>query len=194
VNILSPHPPKALPHTLIPLLEVPKKLESQKENIFHSRCLINNKLCSLIIGSGSCVNVASSRVVDKFGLKTILHAKPYKLSWLSEEGEIKVDKQIFINFSISNYKDEVICDLVPMVMIKPFCLLKDSVKTNFPLKMQYKENLGNQSVDMAKVKCKIYAWIVVGKFIQINTWKHKTQNHQIQEMLWTMHECMTCNA
>jgi len=58
--------------------------------------------------------VASIRVVDKLGLKTILHAKPYKLSWLSEEGEIKVDKQVLINFSIRNYKDEVLCDLVPM--------------------------------------------------------------------------------
>ena len=42
------------------------------------------------------------------------HAKPYKLSWLSEEGEIKVDKQVLINFSIGNYKDGVFCDLVPM--------------------------------------------------------------------------------
>ena len=55
--------------------------------------------------------------MDKLGLKTIPHAKLYKLSWLSEEGEIKVikvDKQVLINFSIGNYKDEVLCDLVPM--------------------------------------------------------------------------------
>jgi len=31
--------------------------------------------------------------------------------------------------------------------------------------MQYRENLGNQSVDMAKVKCNICTWIVVEKFI-----------------------------
>ena len=58
--------------------------------------------------------MASTRVVDKLVLKTIPHAKPYKLSWLSEEGEIKVDKQVLINFYIGNYKDEVLCDLVPM--------------------------------------------------------------------------------
>jgi len=46
-------------------------------------------VCPLIIENGSCVNVASTRVVDKFGLKTIPHAKPYKLSWLKEE-DIKV--------------------------------------------------------------------------------------------------------
>jgi len=53
--------------------------ESQRENIFHTRCLINNKLCSLIVDGGSCANVASTRVVDKLGLSTISHAKPYKL-------------------------------------------------------------------------------------------------------------------
>ena len=57
--------------------------------------------------------MAITKVMDKLGLKTIPHAKPYKLSWLSEEGEIKVDKQVLINF-IGNYKDEVLCDLVPM--------------------------------------------------------------------------------
>ena len=57
--------------------------------------------------------MASPRVVDKFGLKTIPHAKPYKLSWLKEE-EIKATKQVLINFSISNFKDEVLCDIVRM--------------------------------------------------------------------------------
>jgi len=59
--------------------QVPKAFENQRENIFHSRCQNNNKTCSLIIDSGSCVNVASTQVMDKLGLKTIPHAKPYKL-------------------------------------------------------------------------------------------------------------------
>ena len=72
--------------------------ESQRENIFHTRCLINDKLCSLIVDGGSCANVASTRVVDKLGLPTISHAKPYKLQWLSKEGEIIVNKQVLIAF------------------------------------------------------------------------------------------------
>jgi len=58
---------------------------SQRQNIFHSRCHVNDKLCSI------CVNVANTRVVDKLGLKTITQAKPYKPSCLKEE-EIKVTK------------------------------------------------------------------------------------------------------
>jgi hypothetical protein len=33
-------------------------VEQQKENIFHTRCLINDKVCSMIIDSGSCTIVA----------------------------------------------------------------------------------------------------------------------------------------
>ena len=63
---------------------------------------------------GRCANVASTRVVDKLVLSTISYTKPYKLQWLSEVGEIIVNKQVLINFSIGKYKDEVLCDVVPM--------------------------------------------------------------------------------
>jgi len=88
--------------------------ESQRENIFHTRCLINDKLCSLTVDGGSCANVTSTRLVDKLGLPTISHAKPYKLQCLTEEGKIIVNKQVLIAFSIGKYKDEVLCDVVPM--------------------------------------------------------------------------------
>ena len=92
---------------------IPKPLDdTQRENIFHTRCLITNKLCSLIIDGGSCTNVASTRVVEKLALPTISHTKPYKLQWLSVEGEIMVNKQVIINFAIGKYKDEVLCDVV----------------------------------------------------------------------------------
>jgi len=88
--------------------------ESQRENNFHTRCLINDKLCSLMVDGGSCTNVASTIVVDKLRLTTISHTKPYKLQWLSEEGEIIISKQVHIAFSIGKYKDEVSCDVVLM--------------------------------------------------------------------------------
>jgi len=88
--------------------------DTRRENIFHTRCLITNKLCSMIIDGGSCANVASTRVVEKLDLPTISHTKPYKLQWLSAEGEIMVNKQVLITFAIGKYKDEVLCDVVPM--------------------------------------------------------------------------------
>ncbi|RDX85736.1 hypothetical protein CR513_33032, partial [Mucuna pruriens] len=90
------------------------KDETQRENIFHIRCLVQGKMCSMIIDGGSCTNVASTTLVANLNLQNSKHHKPYKLQWLSDIGEVKVDKQVSISFSIEKYKDEVLCDLFPM--------------------------------------------------------------------------------
>ncbi|KAL5758490.1 hypothetical protein ACOSP7_021101 [Xanthoceras sorbifolium] len=56
--------------------------EVQRENIFHTRCHVNDKVCSVIIDGG--------------------------------DGEVRVNKQVLVSFSIGKYKDEVVCDVVPM--------------------------------------------------------------------------------
>ena len=43
-------------------------IEQQRENIFHTRCHVQNKVCSLIINGGSCANVASVLLVEKLQL------------------------------------------------------------------------------------------------------------------------------
>ncbi|XP_031387173.1 uncharacterized protein LOC116200464 [Punica granatum] len=86
----------------------------QRENIFHTRCQVKDRVCSLIIDGGSCVNVASKLLVDKLGLRTLKHPRPYKLQWLNESGEVKVNKQVLVSFTIGRYKDKVLCDVVPM--------------------------------------------------------------------------------
>jgi hypothetical protein len=89
-------------------------MEQQRENIFHTRCHINNKVCSMIIDRGSCTNVASTTLVEKLNFPTLKHPMPYKLKWLNDCGEIKLNKQVLISFPIGKYKDEVLCDVVPM--------------------------------------------------------------------------------
>ncbi|XP_022876868.1 uncharacterized protein LOC111395083 [Olea europaea var. sylvestris] len=39
---------------------------------------------------------------------------PYKLQWLNESGEVRVNKRVLINFSIGSYSDKVVCDVVPV--------------------------------------------------------------------------------
>nr|KYP31949.1 hypothetical protein KK1_047492 [Cajanus cajan] len=87
---------------------------SQRENIFHTRCKIFDNACSLIVDSGSCCNCCSTRLVEKLDLTPIPHPKPYQLHWLNEDGDIIVDKQVKVKFSIGNYEDQVVCDIVPM--------------------------------------------------------------------------------
>ncbi|XP_071901040.1 uncharacterized protein [Coffea arabica] len=86
----------------------------QRENIFYSRCHVMDKLCSLVIDPGSCTNVASALMVERLNLPTSDHPRPYKLQWLNNSGEVRVHKQVLINFAIGRYKDDVLCDVVPM--------------------------------------------------------------------------------
>jgi hypothetical protein len=88
--------------------------EVQRENIFHTRCYVKDKVCSVIIDGGSCTNVASLIMVEKLGLPLLKHPRPYKLQWLNDCGEIKVDKQVLVAIRIGKYEDQVLCDVVPM--------------------------------------------------------------------------------
>src|SRR5256712_1452287 len=88
--------------------------QEQRENLFHTRCLIMNKVCALIIDGGSCTNAASYMMVVKLGLPLIAHPRPYKLQWFNDGGEVKVFKQVKVPFSIGWYQDKVLCDVVPM--------------------------------------------------------------------------------
>jgi len=53
-----------------------EKESNQMEYLFHTRCLVQGKVCSLIIDGGSCTNVASTRLVYKMELKTKPHLRP----------------------------------------------------------------------------------------------------------------------
>jgi len=89
--------------------------KAQREMIFHSRCTIQDKVCNFLIDGGSCTNVASTLLIEKLGIPTISHPKPYSLKWLNDGGDIKVTKQSLISFSIGKkYRDNVLCDVVPM--------------------------------------------------------------------------------
>ncbi|KAL0405169.1 UNVERIFIED_CONTAM: hypothetical protein Slati_3830800 [Sesamum latifolium] len=63
--------------------------EQQRENIFHTRCLVQGNVCMLIIDGGSCANVDSCEMVEKLNLATTKHPNPYKLQWLNDYGEVR---------------------------------------------------------------------------------------------------------
>ncbi|PON47392.1 Zinc finger, CCHC-type [Parasponia andersonii] len=87
--------------------QVKEDEEVQRENIFYTRCHVQNKVCNMIIDGGSCTNVASTTMVEKLGLPTMDHPRPYKLQWLNYSGELKMNKQVLVSFHIGKYEDEV---------------------------------------------------------------------------------------
>ncbi|RDX73446.1 hypothetical protein CR513_46940, partial [Mucuna pruriens] len=42
------------------------------------------------------------------------HPMPYKLQWLSENGELVVDMKVSLGITLGNYKDNISCDVVPI--------------------------------------------------------------------------------
>jgi len=87
-------------------------VDQQRENIFRTRCHIQNKVCSMIINGGSCANVASDTLVKKLNISCVKYPRPYRLQWLNECGEVKVTNQVLIVVAIGKYFDEVMCDVV----------------------------------------------------------------------------------
>ncbi|RDX85048.1 hypothetical protein CR513_33803, partial [Mucuna pruriens] len=77
---------------------VEKDAKSQRENIFHSKYLVQ----------------AILRLVEKLVIPILSYLRPYKLQWLSEKGEMVVDKKMSLAIIVGRYKDDIMFDVVPM--------------------------------------------------------------------------------
>ncbi|XP_021991805.1 uncharacterized protein LOC110888592 [Helianthus annuus] len=87
----------------------------QREALFHTRCTVVNKVCTMIIDGGSCTNVASQTLITKLNLTTEPHPKPYVIQWLNQGKGIQVSSRILLPISIGRkYEDHVWCDVIPM--------------------------------------------------------------------------------
>ena len=87
----------------------------QRESVFHTRCTVGGKVCSLIIDGGSCANVASQSMVDKLKLSVIPHPKSYTIQWLNQSKRLQISTRCLLSLSIGKtYKDEIWCDIIPM--------------------------------------------------------------------------------
>jgi len=53
-------------------------------------------------------------MVEKLNLQLIPHLKPYKLQWINEDGELTIDKRVKVSLLVGSYKDEILCDVVPI--------------------------------------------------------------------------------
>ncbi|XP_074282769.1 uncharacterized protein LOC141607312 [Silene latifolia] len=104
--------------TLLVLRSLQVQTESidsdQREQLFHTKCQVKDKWCSVIVDGGSCTNVASSEMVSKLGLTTIAHHRPYALHWLNDGNSVKVTKQVRVGLTMGSYVDDVLCDVVTM--------------------------------------------------------------------------------
>jgi hypothetical protein len=71
-------------------------------------------VCKVIIDSGSTYNLVSMEKVEKMELETVAHLGPHKVLWLQKGHQVTITKQCLVEFKIGGYRDEVLCDVIPM--------------------------------------------------------------------------------
>jgi hypothetical protein len=86
----------------------------QRNNLFRTTCNTKDKLCKVIIDSGSIDNLVATEMVEKLELKTTAHPRPYKVSWLHKGHQVMITKQFLVEIKLGCYKDEILCDVIPI--------------------------------------------------------------------------------
>jgi hypothetical protein len=76
------------------LLTPEKEVESsvQRTRLFRTACKTKDRVCKVIVDSGSTNNLFSTEMVDKLEMETTDHPSPYKVSWLQKGHQVSVTK------------------------------------------------------------------------------------------------------
>uniref|UniRef100_A0A7N1A7T9 CCHC-type domain-containing protein n=1 Tax=Kalanchoe fedtschenkoi TaxID=63787 RepID=A0A7N1A7T9_KALFE len=112
--------------------QMAKAEHNQRHNLFHTKCVIKERSCRVIIDGGSCNNLASSDLVQRLALTTKPHPQPYYIQWFNNNGKVKVTRLTKVQFSIGSYHDAIDCDIIPMqacsvLLGRPWQYDKDSL-------------------------------------------------------------------
>ena len=54
----------------------------RRTTIFHMYCRLSEKVCKVIINSGSYINAISTGIITRLGLTHVDHLFPYRVSWV----------------------------------------------------------------------------------------------------------------
>ncbi|GJT00803.1 putative nucleotidyltransferase, ribonuclease H [Tanacetum coccineum] len=88
---------------------------SQRNKNFQTKCLVKEKICSIIINGGSCENLVSKALVKAFKLPTKPHPSPYQIGRIKKGLTLKVTKICKVTLAIGKHYNELVtCDVVDM--------------------------------------------------------------------------------
>jgi hypothetical protein len=98
------------------LLKPKKEVENpvQRNNLLRTSCKTKDRVCKVIVDSGIIDNLVSTEMVENMELETVAHPSPYKVSWLQKGHQVIFTKQYLVEFKIGGYRDEILCDVIPM--------------------------------------------------------------------------------
>jgi hypothetical protein len=98
------------------LLKLEKEMEEPvyRTSLFRTTSKTKYIVCKVIIESGRIDNLVSTDMVEKLELKTAEHPNLYKVSWLQKGHQVMVSQQCQVEFKIGGYRNEILCDVIPM--------------------------------------------------------------------------------
>jgi hypothetical protein len=98
------------------LLKPEKEMENpvQRNSLFRTACKTKDRVCKVIVDNGSTDNLVSTEMVENLELETVAHPSPYKVSWLQKGHQVAVTKKCLVEFKIGGYRDDILCDVIPM--------------------------------------------------------------------------------
>ena len=71
--------------------------QEQRKAIFHTRCTVGGKICSMIIDGGSYTNIVSKTLVGKLKLPTIPYPSSYTIQWLNQGKCIQISSKYLVS-------------------------------------------------------------------------------------------------
>jgi hypothetical protein len=98
------------------LFKMEKEVErpTQRNSLFRTTCKTKYRICRVIVDSGSTDNLISTEMLEKLELETVVQPSPYRVSWLQKGHQVNATKYCLVEFTIGGYKDEILCDVIPM--------------------------------------------------------------------------------
>ena len=89
--------------------------EGRWDGLFHTRVVVQERSCAMTIDHMSLINAASIEMVEKLELPMTPRPQPYSFCWGHEE--LSVTHQTKVPFFLGKYFCEVLCDVIPVLMI-----------------------------------------------------------------------------
>jgi len=75
---------------------------------------MKDRVYKVIVDIRSTEKLVSREMVEKLELDMTSHPTPYNVSWLQKVHQVIVTKEFLANFKIEGYRDEILCDVIPM--------------------------------------------------------------------------------
>lgn len=94
------------------LCSTPQADNTQRKKIFEGKCMVNGKVCKLVIDTCSCENLISQNLVNHFKLE---RHDSYTIGWIKKGVNTRVTKQCNLPLFLGKYyRSNVLCDVVDM--------------------------------------------------------------------------------